>query len=480
MEKSTINLFEKFIEIEDKYNFFEIKINNIKIWQYIRFSCCARILEELTGVRTTNKENRKRIICQNKKNIDEWFKRNEFLLRKKTLLIINHPRRVKDGKIYKCFVTDAFLKNIKNSYYVFEDSYDGKHYLPVSTKNIKYRNINGLQNWISYNDRNDGEKIKVVVKRIITCFEKELSIQFDTKLNKYVFELTNNTLRMVFYGRIYAKIILRLIRPKAVLIAVHYNVYNQALIEVAKGMGIPTIELQHGRIGESHAAYNFKNIRNIETFPDYVFVYGDYEKEIPRYPIVKKQIFATGYPELEQKAEYYKKIKKENKRKVVTFISSPTDGNIISKYAIEFAKHTKEKDFKIIYKLHPSEYSTWKEHYLGLTQYKISIVSNNLHDIYYYLGHSDYVIGISSTVLFEAMMFDINIIILREQDYIKCKAIYENNCANLVSSVKELIDVIEKNDMNTLSHNVDFYFERDSVQKMKNAINTILNKSVIR
>ena len=480
MEKSTVNLFEKFIELEDKYNFFEIKINNIKIWQYIRFSCCAKILEELTGVRTTNKENRKKIICQSKKDINEYFKRNEFLLRKKTLLIINHPRRVKDGKIYKCFVTDAFLKSIKSSYYVFEDSYEGKHYQPVPTKNIKYRNINNLQNWISYNDKNDREKIKTVVKKIIKCFEKELLIQFGVKLNKYIFELIDNTLRMIFYGRLYAKIILRLIRPKAVLIAVHYNVYNQALIEVAKEMKIPTIELQHGRIGESHAAYNFINIRNIETFPDYVFVYGNYEKEIPRYPITKEQIFAIGYPELEQKAEYYKKIKKENKRKVVTFISSPTDGNIISKYAIEFAKRTKEKDFKIIYKLHPSEYNTWKEQYLNLTEYKISIVNSNLHDIYYYLGHSDYVIGISSTVLFEAMMFNVNIIILREQDYIKCKAIYENNCATLVSSAEELINVIGKNNMNTFSHNVDFYFERNSIKKMKDAINTILDKTIIK
>ena len=73
-----------------------------------------------------------------------------------------------------------------------------------------------------------------------------------------------------------------------------------------------------------------------------------------------------------------------------------------------------------------------------------------------------------------------NIIILREQDYIKCKAIYENNCATLVSSAEELINVIGKNNMNTFSHNVDFYFERNSIKKMKDAINTILDKTIIK
>ena len=72
------------------------------------------------------------------------------------------------------------------------------------------------------------------------------------------------------------------------------------------------------------------------------------------------------------------------------------------------------------------------------------------------------------------------LLFLENKIIIKCKAIYENNCATLVSSAEELINVIGKNNMNTFSHNVDFYFERNSIKKMKDAINTILDKTIIK
>lgn len=479
MEDTTVFWFEKFLEIEDKYDLFDMEINHIRIWQYIRFSYCAKLLEELTGIRTTNRNEK---VLQSKSVTGcgkEWLKEHQFLVRKKTLLVVNHPRRVKEGNTYKCFVTDAFLENLKKSYYVYEDAYQGKHYSPAKTKGLKYRDINYIKSLYPYDKYAYEAEIREVANKITKVFEQELSVELRGTIKSELYNLILYSLENIFYGRKYAEIILNLIRPKAVIVTVYYKVYNQTLIETAKNRGIPTIELQHGRIGNSHAAYNFKQVRNLQTFPDYIFVYGQYEKQIPRFPVPKEHIYATGYPELEKKAEYYKKNHKQQDKKVITFISSPVEGGIISKYAIGLAKKMKEDNFEIVYKLHPSEYNNWKKYYPDFEAMGIQVVSSNQHDIYYYLGNSDYVVGISSTVLFEAMQFAVNIIIIKEQDYMKSEAIYENNCATLVSHVDELYEIINR-EIPVCSKDSNFYFEKDANKKMKKALDQCIKKGTYK
>ena len=92
----------------------------------------------------------------------------------------------------------------------------------------------------------------------------------------------------------------------------------------------------------------------------------------------------------------------------------------------------------MIYKLHPSEYGEWKRWYPELINSELEIISDNMHDIYYYIGNSDYVVGISSTVLFEAVEFDVGIMIIKERDYRKAEILYQNGFASLITSESEL------------------------------------------
>ena len=49
MEKSISDLFEKFLEIEAQSSLYNLIIGNIKIWQYVRFNICDKLLQELSG-----------------------------------------------------------------------------------------------------------------------------------------------------------------------------------------------------------------------------------------------------------------------------------------------------------------------------------------------------------------------------------------------------------------------------------------------
>ncbi|MDE7476355.1 MAG: hypothetical protein K2M91_00140, partial [Lachnospiraceae bacterium] len=239
---------------------------------------------------------------------------------------------------------------------------------------------------------------------------------------------------------------------------------------------IPTIELEHGRIGDTHAAYNFKRKRNLETFSDYLFVYGEYERSKPRYPIDKSNVFAVGYPELERKANIYKKRnKKKRNYKVVTFISSPVDGRVISRYAIELSKRIKGKDIKIVYKLHPSEYSDREKFYPGLEESGIHIVKKNEHDIYYYISRSDYIVGISSTALFEAMQFETEIIVIKELDYMKSEVVFNCGRAMLASDFEDMCKMIENNVKHESCEDSN-YFTSNALFNMKQVLNNIVKQ----
>ena len=474
MDDNISELYEKFLLIESHSTLFQLAINNIRIWQYIRYSFADKLLQEISGADYLRDNGGYLNRPEKQKGIQEFFRRQQFLLRRKDLLVINHPRRVKRGRYYECYVTETLLKNINNSYYVFESPYKGNHIGPAKTKNLKYRDITVLERVFDINKTINRSEISNATKYIIETFEKGFDIKLSNRFKSQISSMVSSTYHTVFYSIIYAKIILFLIRPKAILLTIYYDVMNQALIEVAKKKNIPVIELQHGRIGKAHIAYNYPENVQVETFPDYLFVYGEYEKSIPRYPIPKQNIYAVGYPDLEERAKYYKKKKKKNSKKIVTFMSSPIDGHIVADMAIKL--HELNKDIIVVYKLHPSEYSCWKKNYPNLIKSGIKIVETNEHDIYYYLGHSDVVVGISSTTLYEALMFNTKIVVLKYQEYDICEPLYKNGCAALVSSVEEINDIIYVKENITNSKVANFYFEMDAISKMKKALNECKGK----
>lgn len=474
MENTSVFAGEKLLEVESKSGLFDLKVNDVYLWQYVRFSCLVKILEEITGVETVCREGRITKSGQEVQNPKEWLQRQQFLARKKDILVLNHPRRVKEGNYFKCFVTDEILKNLDYSYYVYEREYNGLHYKPAKTKYLKYININIIREIFKYDEEKNKKQLSAFAKRIIYEFERNCQMEMSKNLKQYIFSSIFSTYENLFYYKIWAKIILKLVRPKLLMVTVGYHAFIQTMVAEAKKRHIPTVELQHARIGDTHLAYNYIYRGKLESFADYMFVYGNYDKSCPRFPIEEDHVIAVGYPELEKKANYYSRHKKNNKRKVITFLSAPSPENVILKYALELRKNQKLKDYRIIYKLHPCEYNDWKTWYPELENSGLEVISNNLHDIYYYLGHSDYVAGISSTVLFEAIEFNTQIFVIKDGDYRKAEYLYQNDYACLVESSDRLVEAIVNPVEKRQVVRENEYFKMNGMQNIRNEIKRIL------
>lgn len=475
MEKTSVFVGEKLLEIEANCGLFDLTVENLHLWQYVRYNCLLKILEEITGIKMICKNNRPFYDKSEKKFVfKEWIRKWQFCVHKKDLIVINVPRRVKEGIYYKCVITDTILENLDYSYYVYENKYMGMHFNPVKTKNLKYISMDGLKKKKKYSKPNCDKSLKEFMVKIIETFEEECETKFSRGLRDYIAAYIKNVFCDIWYYKIWAARVMALVRPKAVMVTVGYDPFVQVVIAEAKKRNIPTIELEHGRIGATHLAYNYIYKGSLDVFADYMFVYGDYEKNIPRYPIDRKNVMAVGYAELEKKASLY--APKKRKQYIITFISGTLDGEILSQYAVDLRKSYMLRNVRMIYKLHPSEYNQWKRLYPVLIGSGLEIISENKHDIYYYIGNSNCVIGISSTVLFEATMFNTKIFIIKERDYRKAEALYQSNMAELVTSEKELSEKI----VNDLMHSEDvqlatkMFFKRNSIKNIKSALKKII------
>lgn len=268
---------------------------------------------------------------------------------------------------------------------------------------------------------------------------------------------------------------LKKIKPKIILIAYAYGFDRMVLCEVAHKMQIPVIELQHGIITPEGVEYNFFRRMRLSSFPDYIFTFGRYEKDNIRFPIPKSHIIPTGYPELEN--NYNKYHKKRRKRKIILFISQTLIE--IAKFADSVARRVDSDKYQIVFQLHPFEYSCWKST-IGkyISHPNIKVIGNYNHSIYESLAQSDWVVGNYSTVLIEAQMFDVKVVILKLDMYQSVRFLYQNGYALLVDSPEQLIKEIEED---TFQPNREVsLFEKNSLEKMQENIDRIIEVNSLR
>ncbi len=467
-------LIDKFLKIEEKNNLFNLKINKVKFWPYIRFDVYTSLMENY-GLFNRNISYDAKF--SHSLNLSELIKRitirNQFFLHNKEILIFSSFGKIKENQYYKCAYTDLISQNLDNTYYVFDFDYDGIFYFPRNVLGLKYSNINTYKLFCRKRDRVsfEGSMIEENIYSIMEQnFEKPLTIKQKKRINEILIYLLNERSYLISYFRF----ILKKINPKIVMIVCYYNFQMMILCEVAKQLNIPVVELQHGVIGKEHISYNFLKKRKLRSFPDYIFTFSQYDKKITRFPIDLDKIYTVGYPEMEKKIIKYKKLDlKTGKKKKILFISQTI--RQIFEYAVELSKRIDLEKFEIIIKLHPREFGNWRKEFGKiLSGASVTIISDSNKDIYYYLAQADYVVGIFSTVLLEATMFDTNIIVIKEASYTYMKRLYENDMAVLIDSIDKLEQIVTNN-IRT-SNAAKTYFENDSIEKIKYAIQEIIMK----
>lgn len=419
-----------FIDIEEKYNVYYLKIDNIYFWKLIRIHLFDKLVISLNVLDVSHPFNHMdrvvRLFRLVKYAALGNVKRNH--INKSNVFILTHGRKMLSDNKYIDIYMDELIcqeQNQRKTVLVMDrpDHY-GKHY-PVTYKNVIYFERFGHLFREGIPILNAKNKIPDGVSKILTSIVCELEQHFSIKIN--LEKLILKKIKRFNSEKKYFETILQKSEPEIIYLAVSYG--KEELIAAAQAKNIPTVEFQHGVISTYHMGYYFPFQTDVPYFPDKVVLYGDYWKDSVSFPTnCELEIQPSKWI-----AQKFQK-KKEKKEDCVLFISQGTIGKKLSKIAADFAENC---NMKCYYKLHPSEFGVWKSQYQNLEQAaaadKITVISNE-YSIYELFDLCQYAIGVYSTSIYEALMFDCLTFVVKLQGYQYMEYLIEHNYIKLLET----------------------------------------------
>lgn len=403
-----VKALNKLHEIEEKHNLFNHKVSKVNVWKYIRNDFYNLLLSteyesESIFKQTKNANIEKRFLAIKaylRYQFKQLFKAE--IIEQKDVIVFSFPRKLKiDGKFicpYTHYIkeklnsfiaferplwiedTSHSLKGINNKNDYFLDWIEGKYYLNLHTgkykKDIKYPKINSLIDILKSEVRNlDRQKFQ------------------DMIIESIIFELT----ALPIYSDLLEKI-----KPKLLIEVYTPGKHLAVLNEVANERNIPIIDVQHGAIGDVEPAmYSYKRKKQYKHLFNHIFLFGDSWKRKSNFHVKNDRLHAIGNVYLEKFAS---KMPLEKDEKIRVLIVSQTRfTNLFITITNSLADLLDTKKYDLTLKLHPFEHS------ISLDLKKNNIINENVRiesgldkHVYEHIKNSDIVVGINSTVLYEA------------------------------------------------------------------------------
>jgi len=470
MSVSVSDICEAFFYLEEKYNLNYQEIQGCYAWQLIRMHLYYDITRKTQMFGAPQQKSL--TIFDKIKSFTPFFKNslinNPFSGKyRKDILIFDHPRKVIfDGEycdIYSNFLVDLLKDSY--SFEVLEAPYINQHFTKKQ-EYIKYTDRIELGSYIfkKFNKIEFTSQEKDLILKV----QKELENTFDIKLN-ILWMLTTHILNFKHDFKKYVELFEKR-KPKMIFVVVSYE--NLAIVAAAKSLGIEVIELQHGTITDYHLGYSYpKKTRlngEIPYFPDKILTFGDYWVNENTCPISQENIVPIGFSYFEYQSKDY--IGMESIDNQVLFISQGVIGKYLSQIAYEFAKS--QGDFKIIYKLHPGEYATWRENYPELVEASnldnFEVVDNSETPLYELMAKSSYQVGAFSTAIYEGLMFNCKTFIVDVPGIEYLNDLIEENYVFKIRDVNELMDNF--NGFEPTDYDKNFFFKKFDKELLKSVI----------
>ena len=207
-------------------------------------------------------------------------------------------------------------------------------------------------------------------------------------------------------------------------------------------LGIPVIELQHGQIGPGHIAYNLDAPDCGRYLPDRIAAFGQYWIDECVVPDRDRRMIAVGSIPLERGLKASFDIEKEQVDEHVPFVlvvSQGYDNGAVSSFVCDLARDPRANEYRIVVKLHPSERNSWRVVHPELTEVGTRVEIAETGDIDWYLQRATVVVGISSTVLFEAIAYRKRVFILDTVDSEIAQPLMRSGAAELVKDASEFV-----------------------------------------
>lgn len=201
------------------------------------------------------------------------------------------------------------------------------------------------------------------------------------------------------------KRMLERMRPRIVFYDNGSYTYHAETVGIFKDAGAYVVEPQHGWIGPSHAAYNYGRAFDSpalrRTLPDEVLTFGTFWSDSVRHP---GRVTAIGKPHLERQTARAA----DTRARRILIVSSRAEPERTDDFVLDLRAEL-GPEWSISFRPHPGERAETASRYPRLSAAP-GVAIDAAADVYESLKQSSVVIGVASTVLFEARAFGCEVI----------------------------------------------------------------------
>jgi len=478
-----------FLEIEKKYNLYDLKIQNTYIWYYLRNDIWQNyICKEKLNLENAHNGSIRNNLMQYIKMIYNALFKGWCINRQADIVVFCSPQRTLEENEYRCRYTDSLIELLPKCI-AFENPLWRTHKTPARTRKIIYTDYIFVlsKTGVILTKKILRQKYQMILN---DCREKlckpinEISNQYKVSLDINAFSIqaadliVRNSMFSFYLNRLFKRC-----RAKVIIEICSYDNTNMLINEIANDMGIKTIELQHGEMSTDVIAYQYGADKiNFGGLPDYIFLFSEYWGNVAHMPLNNVRMVSTGFPYYEEQVKKYKtRSIRTDPRITILFLSQGTIGKKLSRLAVEVDKLLDKKQYRLIYKLHPGEVPIWEESFSWLKSSDIEVVADMKHSIYEYFAISDYQVGVYSTAIYEGLGFGVETFIyniahadLMAEMVIRGYAKLFNNCDELVRSIRECNEIDDLKKKNNQTGRGKEFWKSNALENMIGAVNGVL------
>jgi hypothetical protein len=458
-----VDITEFLFDIEERKDLFSWTVDGVRVWDHIRFSLHRKILREARDQSASITHDSYRDFAKGGYLWARNFLVNNPMLGDCRVLGFGTGRRkqLEDGYWWDLYF-DPLYENTDFEYLHIELPHANAHLTPAKTDNLRYIELIQYTGAICYKLGLRSATLSQRDRSLIHDIEVEIEDEFDLSV-----ELTGLIEQKVVKLKIKKPLfdlLLHWLDPEIALLTCSYG--QETFVKSCKQNGVPVVELQHGAIDPHHPGYSFPGDRSKSLFPDYLFVWGTFWKKNIEYPIPDDRVVSVGFPHQEEQANKYRSVKSQDQ---IVFISQPSVGEEISKFAVELAADDRITS-KIVYKVHPKRYDDWQEVYPWLAAADIDIIASDSPPLYEILAKSRALVGISSTAIYEALHFGPEIYLLNVPSVAMMEWLSHLSHVRIIDSMD---DLVENDSVDTTEVDTQLFFTDNAIERMKEGIERI-------
>ena len=470
---------EPYHDWEIKHDLLKKSIDGFQYWNYMRRDMTMSFRDEYADTEPAFYQSMKE---QASEGIFEKIKRGLQILTpdlnpaisKSDVVFLCHSRRQEiDGKmvsIYTDYVADHFPGAV-----TLQRSGLGKYGRDrIYTENLIFLDKLSIKGYIYRYLRKFFtpayyKKVRETIKGEMAEPFRDLSENFDLHPDPDEFADRAAILYFIYkYKYPRYKRLLKKLSPKVIVEVVGLSTDAKIINELSREMGIETVELQHGT---GAITFWYPDNAPMPQFPKWYFTFGDFWKDCMKPPIPRNHIIPAGFPYHDMMMKEYPRERWEHDKNTIIFLSSRKYGKDFSALAAELKRLKPE--LHVIFKLHPREYTDYKEKYTDLRDSGVEVVADNKTPLYGLFAKCSMQVGVESTAIYEGMGFNLTTYIWDIPKAVSMKPIVEKGYARLVKDARDLILKIVSRDDDKADYDMNAFWKENSMENIVNGIRSI-------